>query len=76
MMPRLQAEEQTVRITAGRVAAGAGDDQGRRIIQDYDRALERQREGLPAPTATPKRDRFARAAMLGIRIGRAEAKGK
>lgn len=74
MMPRLQAEEQTVRITAARVAGGAGDDQGRRVVRDYERALERQRAGLSAPAVMPKRDRFDRAAALGIKIGRPKDK--
>lgn len=76
MMPRIQAEEQQERITAARVAQGAGDDDGKRAIGAYEDNLDRQRTGETAKQerqpVSPKARRLE-AAALGLSVGKPPA---
>ena len=74
MMPRLEAEEQTARITAQRVAYGAGDEKGKRAVDAYEKILTSQRGGQAIRTTSEaedsRKERFGKAAELGIALGR------
>lgn len=78
MLPRLQAEEQTERINAARLAQGAADDDGKREQERYMRDLDRRRTGEAADAERPAEPstmmRMMGAAALGLTIGKPRPK--